>query len=360
MEKMDKQDRHALLKAFPIDIRGLYERADEPLPHSAKCWWWCWGGVVGLLFAFLAVTGLLLAMYYRADTGTAYDSVAFITKKARYGQFIRSVHGWCASFMVVFMFLHMLRVFVTGAFREYRWGAWMGGVLLLAVIFGFGFTGYALIFDQRSYWGIIITSNLIATIPFIGDLLRSFFIAGPEINTATLSRMYALHVQVLPALFIGLVIVHLFFVRLMGMYPPGNQKDREVERAVTAQKGVYHFYPDHLASEFAVFLYLVLVICLLALALPVTMGPPGDPIYTPEHIKPEWYFLPYYHLLKIVPGAVGITLMVLSAVALFFWPIVDHYLLQKIDRFVKGRLEVSLLLGITVVIVYLVWAFAEA
>ncbi|MBW2221369.1 MAG: cytochrome bc complex cytochrome b subunit [Deltaproteobacteria bacterium] len=356
---MDKQDRHALLKAFPVDIKGLYEKADEPLPHSAKRWWWCWGGIVGLQFAFLAITGLLLAMYYRADPGTAYDSVAFITEHARYGQFIRSVHGWSASFMVIFVFLHMLRAFVTGSFREYRWGAWMGGVLLLTVTFGFGFTGYALIFDQRSYWGMIITSNLIATIPLIGNLLRNLFLAGPEINTATLSRIYALHVQILPALLIMFVVVHLFFVRLMGMYLPGNQKDREEEKVLTDREGVYHFYPDHLASEFAVFLYLVLVICLLALALPATMGTPSDPLYTPEHIKPEWYFLPYYYLLKIVPGIVGIALMAISAVALFFWPILDHYLFQKIDKLFKGRIEVSLILGLTVVIVYLVWAFAE-
>lgn len=358
---MSETAKNKWLKAFPIDIAGLYEKADEPLPHSAKKWWWCWGGIVGILFALQAVTGLLLAMYYRAEPLTAYESVAYITNQARYGQFLRSVHQWGATFMIIFLFLHVLRVFMTGAFRDYRWGAWMVGVGLLGLTFGLGFTGYSLVYEQLSYWAITVTSNIISYIPVIGAPSKHLFLAGEDINTATLSRMYALHVQILPASVAVFAVLHLFFVRLMGMYLPGTEKDRAAEQALSKREGVYHFYPDHLASELAVSLYLILIITLLALAFPAKMGPPADPLTTPEHIKPEWYFYPMFHLLKVIPGAAGVIVMTLLGLVMLIWPILDHYVLQKFDKLLfKNRLELSIVLGIVVLGFYLAWAVAEA
>ena len=356
---MSTSEQHRWVKAFPIDIKGLYEKADEPLPHSAKRWWWCWGGVIGFLFVMQAATGLLLAMYYRAEPETAYGSVRFITEHVRYGGFVRSVHQWGSTFMVIFLFLHMLRVFVTGAFRAYRWGAWMAGVCLLGLTLGLGFTGYSLVYEQLSYWAITVTSNIVSAVPVVGGMLKYLFLAGDEINTATLSRMYALHVQILPAGLVLMAILHLFFIRLLGMYVPGNEKDKEEERRSTVRAGVYHFYPDHLASELVVCLYLALVISLLAMALPATLGPPADPLVTPEHIKPEWYFYPFFHLLKIVPGALGVIVMGALAGLLFFWPLLDQYLFQRVDRVFKGRFEVSILLGIIGIGLYLFFALAE-
>ncbi len=348
-----------LLKAIPIDIENLYEKADEPLPHSTKKWWWCWGGVIGLLFLVQAVTGLLLAVYYRAEPGSAYESVDYITRHARYGLFIRSVHQWGAMFMLIALFLHMVRVFVTGAFRNFRWGAWMAGVLLLFVTMTFCFTGYALLFDQVAYWGITITSNILSLTPLVGDLMKNFFLAGESINDATLSRLYSLHVQILPAALIGLVLVHIFFVRLLGMYIPGNEADRMKEKTTVEKQGPYHFFPDHVVSESAVFLYLLLVIFLLALAYPAVLGPPADPLSTPEHIKPEWYFLPFYHLLKLVSGTTGVLLMGFMGAAIFFWPLIDEYLLQRLDKLFKGKLESGLVLGVAVLGIYLAWALLE-
>ncbi|MGD8239794.1 MAG: cytochrome bc complex cytochrome b subunit [Armatimonadota bacterium] len=348
------------VRAFPIDIKSLYEKADEPLPHSAKRWWWCWGGLVGLLFLLQAATGLLLAMYYRAEPETAYQSVAFITEQARYGRFIRSVHQWAGSFMIVLLFLHMLRVFVTGAYRQYRWGAWMTGVGLLGSTLGLAFTGYSLLYEQLSYWAITVTSNIMSSVPWLGGTLKRLFLAGDEINAATLSRMYALHVQILPAALVGIGVLHLFFVRLLGLHVPGNDKDQEEEKATTAREGVYHFFPDHVASEVAVFLYLVLVISLLAIAVPAVMGAPADPLVTPEHIKPEWYFYPSFHLLKLVPGNAGVIIMGAVGLTLFLWPILDQYVLQRIDRVFKGRIEVGLVLGLIVIGLCLAWTVAEA
>jgi len=348
------------LKAFPIDIKSLYEKADEALPHSIKRWWWCWGGLIGLLFLLQAMTGLLLAFYYRAEPETAYATVSFISEHARFGGFIRSLHQWGATFMIIFLFMHMVRVFVTTAFREYRWGAWMAGVILMGVTLGFAFTGYSLVYEQRSYWAITVTANIMAYLPLIGNTAKHMFIAGNEINSNTLSRMYALHVQILPTLLILFGLVHIFFVRLMGMILPGNQRDIEQEKALTAREGVYHFYPDHLASEALVFLYLLLVIALLAISFPALTGPQADPLVTPEHIKPEWYFFPFFHLLKLVPGAAGVIIMGILGMLLFFWPVVDHYFLQPLDKkFWKGRFETGLLFGLIAIGFYLFWAYVE-
>jgi quinol-cytochrome oxidoreductase complex cytochrome b subunit len=262
--------------------------------------------------------------------------------------------------MIVFLFLHMLRVFVTGSYRDYRWGAWMVGVLLLATTLGLGFTGYALVNDQLSYWGLTVTSNIVANVPLLGDTLKRLFLAGDEVNPATLSRMYALHVQILPVSIVFLGFLHLFFVRLMGMYVPGDDEDRKAEKALVRKKGAYHFYPDHALSEVSVFLYLVLIIFLLALVFPATLGPPADPMQTPEHIKPEWYFYPFFHLLKLVPGPVGVGIMGLLGLCLFLWPVLDHYLFQKADRLFKRRIEFSLVLGILFIGIFLIWAVAEA
>lgn len=357
---MQDSRQHKLLKALPIDLETLYQRVDEPLPHSAKRWWWCWGGLVGILFGVQVLTGLLLAFYYRAGPEASYETVRFITEDARFGSFIRSVHHWGATFMIVVLLLHMLRVFITGAFREYRWGSWMVGVGLLGVTLGLGFTGYALVSDQLSYWAVTVTSNIVAAIPLIGGALKSFFIAGATINEATSSRMYALHVQIFPVLLVVLGVAHLFFVRLMGMFRPGSERDQKLEDEETVKKGPYHFYPDHVTSEVAVSLYLLVIICLLAIAFPATLGEPANPEVTPEHIKPEWYFYPFFHLLKLVPGTAGVMLMALAGLALFAWPILDHYLFQRVDRAFRRRFDLSLVMGIVVIAIMLWWALAEA
>ncbi len=357
---MTAEEKHPLLRAFPIDIEGLYEKVDEPLPHSSKKWWWCWGGVVGLLFLVQAVTGLLLAFYYRAEPATAYQSIQYITENARFGWFLRSIHQWGATFMVITLFLHMLRVFVTGSYRDGRWTTWIAGVFLLGTTLGLAFTGYSLVYDQTSYWAVTVTGNILAQVPLIGGTLKSFFLAGDDINQATLSRMYALHAQVLPAALILFGLVHLFFIRLKGLYLPGTEEDVRKEKELTARHGPYHFFPDHMLSELMVFLYIFLVITLLSFIFSAQMGVPADPTVTPAHIKPEWYFYPFYHLLKLVPGPVGVAIMGLAGAALLFWPLLDWAAFRKLDRTLKWRFELSVLIGTIFIAFYLAWAYVEA
>jgi menaquinol-cytochrome c reductase cytochrome b subunit len=172
------------------------------------------------LFAFLnqAVTGVFLAMYYRPDaTGGAYESMRYIVDDAFLGQFVRGMHKWGASVMVILIFLHMGRVFFFGAYKYPREMTWIIGVVLLILTLAMSFTGYLLPFDDRAYWATIVGVNINGTAPFLGPYISDFLRAGPEFGATTLSRFYAIHMLLLPGLIIALIGAHLYLVSKLGI-----------------------------------------------------------------------------------------------------------------------------------------------
>jgi len=175
------------------------------------------------LFAFLsqAVTGVFLAMYYRPDAaGGAYESVRYITDDAFLGQFVRGMHKWGASVMIILIFLHLGRVFFFGAYKYPRELTWIIGVVLLILTMAEGFTGYLLPFDQRAYWATIVGVNINGTGPLIGPYLSDFLRAGPEFGATTLSRFYAIHMMLIPGLIAALIGFHLYLVTKLGISAP--------------------------------------------------------------------------------------------------------------------------------------------
>ena len=175
------------------------------------------------MFAFLAqaVTGVFLAMYYRPDaSGGAYDSIRYITDDAFLGKFVRGMHKWGASVMIILIFLHMARVFLFGAYKYPRELTWVIGVTLLILTLIMGFTGYLLPFDQRSYWASVVGININGTGPFIGPYLSDFLRGGPEFGATTLSRFYAIHMLLVPGAIIALIGAHLYLVTKLGISAP--------------------------------------------------------------------------------------------------------------------------------------------
>jgi quinol-cytochrome oxidoreductase complex cytochrome b subunit len=175
------------------------------------------------LFAFLsqAVTGVFLAMYYRPDAaGGAYESVRYITDDAFLGQFVRGMHKWGASVMIILIFLHMGRVFFFGAYKYPRELTWIIGVVLLILTMAMGFTGYLLPFDNRAYWATIVGVNINGTGPFIGPFMSDFLRAGPEFGATTLSRFYAIHMMLIPGLIVALIGLHIYLVTKLGISAP--------------------------------------------------------------------------------------------------------------------------------------------
>src|ERR1700736_6021816 len=194
-------------------------------------WFYTLGSATMFAFFSQAVTGVFLAMYYRPDaTGGAYESMRYITDQAFLGQFVRGMHKWGSSIMVILVFLHMARVFFFGAYKYPRELNWILGVTLLILTLVMSFTGYLLPFDNRAYWATIVGVNINGTGPFIGPFLSDFLRAGPEFGATTLSRFYAIHMLLIPGAIIALIGAHLYLVAKLGTTaPPWTKVEHERE-----------------------------------------------------------------------------------------------------------------------------------
>jgi|GraSoiStandDraft_5_1057265.scaffolds.fasta_scaffold55947_2 menaquinol-cytochrome c reductase cytochrome b subunit len=197
-------------------------------------WFYTLGSATMFAFLSQAVTGVFLAMYYRPDaTGGAYESIRYITDQAFLGQFVRGMHKWGSSVMVILIFLHMARTFFFGAYKYPRELTWVIGVTLLILTMAMSFTGYLLPFDQRAYWASVVGVNINGTGPFIGPYLSDFLRAGPEFGATTLSRFYAIHMLLIPGAIIALIGAHLYLITKLGITaPPWLKAEEEPEIAL--------------------------------------------------------------------------------------------------------------------------------
>ena len=213
---------------IPLDWDRLRKLSNEPVPRHLKRWWFSLGGTPAYLFLIQITTGLLLTFYYQPGAEGAFESMERITYSVPFGWFIRSVHKWSASLMIVTVLLHMLRVFFTRSYRHPRELNWVFGVAILLITLGLGFTGYSLVYEQLSYWGATVAANLTDSVPLVGPPMATFLRGGPEVGSQTMTRLYLLHVGILPALMIGVLGLHLTFVRLHGVteyqFEPGVAK----------------------------------------------------------------------------------------------------------------------------------------
>jgi ubiquinol-cytochrome c reductase cytochrome b subunit/menaquinol-cytochrome c reductase cytochrome b subunit len=174
------------------------------------------------MFAFLnqAITGVFLAMYYDPNAINAYESVRYISNEAFLGEFVRGMHKWGSSVMVVLLFLHMGRTFLFGAYKYPREMTWITGAIIFILVMAMSFTGYLLVFDERAYWATVVGVNINGTAPILGPALSYILMVGPEISTHTLSRFYALHMLALPGAIGGLIALHLWLVIRLGVTSP--------------------------------------------------------------------------------------------------------------------------------------------
>jgi ubiquinol-cytochrome c reductase cytochrome b subunit len=285
----------------------------EDIPASAG-WPQVFGSVALFLFLIQSLTGILLALNYAPTSGDAYTSITYIIRQVAAGRMIHGLHHWGASLMIIVVFLHMAQVFMFGAFRKPRETTWLAGVILLLFTLGFGLTGYLLPWDNKAYWGTVVTTKIIAGLPLVGPLLTRLAGASDGVGSITFSRFYTLHTLVLPAATAGLIVFHVYLVRRHGIASP--QLDIEEKQK---------FYPKQLFRDFSAvfiaFLCLFLAACFLNVPLE-RMADPTDTSYVP---RPEWYFLFLFQLLKVFPGPLEIigtlvlpTLAILTLVLLPF------------------------------------------
>ena len=192
---------------------------DKPIPKGLNLSF-CFGGITFFLFLMLAATGYFMTIYYVPSPEQAYDAVDYITYDVSLGQIVRGVHFWSANLMMVTICLHMIRVYIYGAYKKPREINWMTGVLLLSLTMAFGFTGYLLPWDQKAYWATKVGTSIVGTVPFLGEYVLRITRGGELLGALTLVRFYSLHVIFLPIATGGLLLGHFFMIRKQGIATP--------------------------------------------------------------------------------------------------------------------------------------------
>jgi menaquinol-cytochrome c reductase cytochrome b subunit len=243
-KKKKQQPRVVQVASYPIDwleersglVGGIKYFLFRKVPHDIG-WWHTLGSATLTAFIVQALTGSILAMYYKPDPDKAYESIQHITNDLTLGWLVRGMHRWGASVFIILMFFHMARVFLFGAYKYPRELNWIIGVLILATGMFEGFTGYLLPWDQTAYWASVVGININGTGPFVGPFLASFLRGGAEIGPDTLSRFYALHMLLIPGALFALIGLHLYLVVRLGVSPnPWSKRGAGAEREEVAPR----------------------------------------------------------------------------------------------------------------------------
>jgi ubiquinol-cytochrome c reductase cytochrome b subunit len=287
----------------------LLETVEHPVPRQTASWFYVFGSAALVVFTMQIITGILLAIVYVPSAGEAWNSLQTLNHSIALGWYIRALHGWGSNFMVAIVLIHMVQVFLFGAFKFPRELTWIVGVFLLLITLGMAFSGQVLRFDQDAFWGLGIGASISSRVPIVGPWTVHLLLGGPIIAGATLSRFFALHVFVIPGLLIGLVGLHLLMVLKLGIneWPmPGR-----IVRKATYEKE-YHELTKKDGIPFvpgAVYKDLIFGGCvLLALALVAAyfgpFGPSGrpDPTIIQTAPKPDYFFLWLYAVLSLLPA----------------------------------------------------------
>ncbi len=310
-----------LSERYPVEeaVELGKEQAGKLLPSHVS-WFHTFGSLALFLMINQIITGILLMVYYRPTEDTAFESVKFIMTKAWLGWLIRGLHSWGADLMILALILHMFRTFWMGAFKKPREMTWLVGVVIFFVVLTFGFTGYLLPWNQLSYWATTVGTEVAGAVPWAGEFIKYLLRGGDAVSEETLARFYTVHVVVLPWVLVGLVGIHLFLMRLQGLSPmePVGQ-----EKPLTRENGI-PFFPNHVIKEAVVFPFFFLFLVGVVVLFPPELGEKANPLSTPEGIKPEWYFLPTYQLLKYFPKLLGILVSMAPMVVLLLWPFMDR------------------------------------
>jgi len=303
----------------------MHASLDEPIPGGARLAY-VFGS--GLLFIFISqiITGLCLALYYVPSAESAHSSVAYITKQVAAGHFLRSLHYYGSSAMIIVLLLHFLQTFIYGSFKGRRELLWISGALLSLLVLGMGFTGYLLPWDQSAYFATAVGTNIVGEVPFIGQWLTDMLRGGDTLGTLTLSRFYVAHVFLIPGMIFLFIGVHITLFRKAGAAGPIN------EDPINPKLPPESFYPRQVVMDMAFALLIMVGLGFLAYFHPVQLGPIADPANTKFVPRPEWYYLPMFEWLKFWSSRMEVFAVVLipGILALLFFLI--PFLDRKLER----------------------------
>nr|ACI41907.1 cytochrome b [Scotophilus kuhlii] len=286
---------------------------DLPTPSSISSWW-NFGSLLGVCLMIQILTGLFLAMHYTSDTMTAFSSVTHICRDVNYGWVLRYLHANGASMFFICLYLHVGRGLYYGSYMYKE--TWNIGVILLFAVMATAFMGYVLPWGQMSFWGATVITNLLSAIPYIGTNLVEWIWGGFSVDKATLTRFFAFHF-LLPFIITALVMIHLLFLHETGSNNPTG---------IPSNMDMVPFHPYHTIKDTLGLLIMVTALLTLVLFFPDLLGDPdnympANPLNTPPHIKPEWYFLFAYAILRSIPNKLGgVLALVMSILVLLIIP----------------------------------------
>ncbi|NIO48744.1 MAG: DUF4405 domain-containing protein [Candidatus Aminicenantes bacterium] len=328
---------------------------EKTVPQHKHTIWYYTGSAILLFFTIQVITGFMLVFYYKPTLEGANESVARIMTEVPLGWIIRSVHSWCASFMIAFVFIHLLSTWLTKSYRNPRELTWMSGVFLLVVSLLFGFTGYLLPWDDLSLSATKVGTDIPRSIPLVGAWVTKLLRGGEDVTGDTLTRFYGFHVSILPVLIFILLGVHIYLIQKQGMSLPiaAENKNDEVRDIP--------FWPNFVYREMIVWLLLLGALFSLAIFFPPSLDKAADLMApAPEGIKPEWYFLFLFQTLKIFPAKIlflngdtlAVLLMLIAGILFFFLPLIDN---KPAER--KGRIITVIgLVLIVYAVVMTIWS----
>src|SRR3954470_483935 len=310
----------------------------EDIPASSG-WRQVFGSVAIFFFMTQAFTGALLAFNYAPTPGDAYNSLRYILTELTAGRIMRGLHHWGASMMIVVVVLHMVQVFLFGSYKKPREATWMIGVVLFLLTLAYGLTGYLLPWDNRAYWGTVVTTQIVAQAPLLGPYLSRLLGGDGAVGVVTFARFYGLHVLLLPPATLFLVAIHVYLVRKHGVAPlPGDE--------VLPKK---RFYPVQVFKDTVAIFVAFAILFALAVAVRVPLEQLADPTDTTYIPRPEWYFLFLFQTLKLFSGPLevvgSVVLPGLAVLALILVPFIDRGAMVKVPRRVAA-IAVVVLAGV--------------
>nr|YP_009712042.1 cytochrome b [Hasora badra]QGG43668.1 cytochrome b [Hasora badra] len=320
-----------LRKTHPIFKIINNSLIDLPTPSNISSWW-NFGSLLALCLMIQIITGLFLTMYYTANIDLAFYSVNYICRNVNYGWLIRTLHANGASFFFICIYLHIGRGIYYESFNlKYTW---MVGVLILFLLMATAFMGYVLPWGQMSFWGATVITNLLSAIPYLGTMLVQWIWGGFAVDNATLTRFYSFHF-LFPFIILMLTMIHLLFLHQTGSNNP---------LGINSNLDKIPFHPFFTFKDLIGFISLLFILIMLTLTNPYLLGDPdnfipANPLVTPIHIQPEWYFLFAYAILRSIPNKLGgVIALVLSILILIILPMTFNKKMQGIQFYPLNQL----------------------
>jgi quinol-cytochrome oxidoreductase complex cytochrome b subunit len=316
--------KNALARWFEnrLPIMGLVHSSFVVFPNPRNLnYWWTFGGILTFMLVAQIATGVILAMHYTVQASLAFNSVEHIMRDVNYGWLIRYAHANGASMFFIAVYIHMMRGLYYGSYKAPREILWILGVIIYLLMMATGFMGYVLPWGQMSFWGATVITSMFSAIPLVGDSLTTWLWGGYAVDNATLNRFFSLH-YLLPFMIAAVVVLHIWALHVSGSNnPTGIEKKTD--------KDTLPFHPYFTTKDgFALACFLVFF-AWFVFYIPTYLGhyvnyQEADPLQTPPHILPEWYYLPFYAILRSVPSKLGGVIAMFGAIALFaFLPWLD-------------------------------------